>query len=80
MVHDGSSGKVQNKRVGLVSFLLTAFLSIVYLGIVTAILLFEPFVKIDTLEIMKQSGIYLGPLQGLVTATLWIFFDKKEQA
>jgi hypothetical protein len=52
-------------------------LSIVYLLLLTAPIVLEPLREGNTLPFLMQSNLWLGPLQGLVTAALGFFFVKK---
>jgi hypothetical protein len=69
------SGKTRAKR----SFFLIAYLlSAVYLFLVFATMLIEPFTSFEPLELLKLSNLWLAPLQGLVTSALGVlFFTKK---
>lgn len=52
-----------------------AFLtSIFYLFLVTACLLVEPLTPLNLLDLLQTSNLWLGPLQGLVTAALGLLF------
>jgi hypothetical protein len=42
------------------------------------IILAQPLTQLPALELMRQSNLYLGPLQGLVAAALGAFFIKSE--
>ncbi len=52
-------------------------ISIFYLCIVTGVLLSGPFYSKGLVQWLQSSSIYLGPFQGLVAATIGIFFSKK---
>ncbi len=58
-------------------FNLTIFLSIVYLASLSLPLLIQPFLEIEPLELIKQSSLWLTPLQGLLSITLGVFFVQK---
>ena len=53
-------------------------LSAAYLLVVLTIILAHPLTQLPALELMRQSNLYLGPLQGLVAAALGAFFIKTE--
>ncbi len=53
-------------------------LSAAYLLVVLTIILAQPLTQLPALELMRQSNLYLGPLQGLVAAALGAFFIKSE--
>lgn len=55
-------------------FRLAAWLSFVYLLLVLLTILLGPFSPFGPVALMKQSGLWLGPLQGLVTAAVGAFF------
>lgn len=61
-------------------FWLAFGLSAAYLAAVAFTVLVQPFVSMDPLELLKRSSLWLGPLQGLVAATLGVFFTKGEPA
>lgn len=55
-------------------------LSIVYVALIALIILIQPFVAAnpgDTIETMRSSNLYLGPLQGLVAAAVGVVFLKR---
>jgi uncharacterized membrane protein SirB2 len=58
-------------------FRITTFLSIVYLAALSLPLLARPFLQIESLELIKQSSLWLTPLQGLLSITLGVFFVQK---
>jgi len=51
-------------------------LSLLYLIVVSLTILLQPFSKLSPVELMKQSNLWLGPFQGLVSASLGAFFIK----
>lgn len=55
-------------------FRLSLGLSVAYLLTVGVTLLAQPFTSFPALELMAQSNLWLGPFQGLVTASLGVFF------
>lgn len=61
-------------------FRLTFYLSIAYLVVVLLTLLLQPFATLPPTELLKQSHLWMGPLQGLVTASLGAFFVKNKQS
>lgn len=73
-------GKVaQKKYVDRFIFRLTFGLSAVYFCVVALTILLQPFTSLPSLELMKQSNLWLGPLQGLVSASLGVFFLRGEK-
>lgn len=69
-----------DKMIAPFFFWLTFLLSAVYLLLVAATLFLQPFTGVPLLDLMKQSNLWLGPLQGLVAAALGVFFVKGERA
>ena len=67
-----------DKMVDRYLFRLALGLSVVYLFLVTMTFLAQPLTGVPTLDLMQRSNLWLGPLQGLVAATLGAFFLKGE--
>ncbi len=57
---------------------LTFFLSLFYLLIVGATIIGQVFSEKWPWELLQQSNLWLGPLQGLVVGALVVFFRQKE--
>lgn len=76
LVLDITSPKQKNKRIDPFLFRLAFSLSTIYLVLVAFIPLMQPFTGIPTVDLMKRSNLWLGPLQGVVTAVLGAFFVK----
>lgn len=55
-------------------FRLTFFISIAYLLAVLLVIAIQPFSTLGPFELMTQSNFWLGPFQGLVSASLGAFF------
>jgi hypothetical protein len=55
-------------------------LSAIYLAIVALTFFIQPFTSVPLLELMNRSNLWLGPLQGLTSASLGAFFVKAESA
>jgi hypothetical protein len=55
-------------------FWFTFILSGSYLIMVALPILLQPFAPAAPLETMKQSNLWLGPFQGLVSASIGAFF------
>jgi hypothetical protein len=79
LVVDATVG-AQDKHVDRFLFYLTAGLSGVYLALVLSTILLQPLTGVEPIENMRRSNLWLGPLQGLVTAALGAFFVKGERA
>lgn len=74
---------VQTKTVGRFLFRLAFGLSSVYLLVVALTILSLPFVTVkpqEMVEFLRQSNLWLGPLQGLVSASIGVFFVKRQEA
>lgn len=78
-VLDKSRAIARLKMVNPFSFGICFCLSVFYLVLVALPILCQPFSALNPLQLMQQSNIWLGPLQGLVAASLGFFFVKKEQ-
>lgn len=72
-----SSVESMDKEIEKFYFNLAFGMSIFYLCIVVGVLLSGPFSSKGLIEWLQSSSIYLGPFQGLVVATIGIFFIKK---
>jgi len=60
-------------------FRLVFFLSIFYLSVILLILLIQPLLNDQPLiSLMKNSSIYLGPFQGVISGAMGLFFIKKK--
>jgi len=53
-------------------------ISIFYLLLIPLPVLVSPFTRTSTLDLMKTSNLWLGPLQGLVGAALGVLFASKK--
>jgi hypothetical protein len=59
-------------------FRLAMSLSTTYFLVVLLLVLAEPFTTLTLLELMDLSSLWLGPLQGIVTASLGVFFVRSQ--
>jgi len=66
-------------KTGWFMFGLATVLSTVYLVLVALVPLIQPFTNVPTLDLMRRSNLWLGPLQGLVAGALGAFFIKGER-
>lgn len=80
LVTDGLGKGVKTEVVDRFLFRLSFTLSSVYLFAAVATILLQPFATLPPFELMKQSNLWLGPLQGLVSASIGAFFVKREKA
>jgi hypothetical protein len=71
--------KGRNDQVSEFVYRLALGLSLFYLSVVLLTLLVQPIVEVEPPDLMKQSNLWLAPLQGLVTASLGAFYISKEQ-
>ncbi len=55
-------------------FRLSWAVSAAYLGLLLFTVLVQPFARLDPLDLMESSKLYLGPFQGLATGLLAVFF------
>ena len=72
---DFSQSSAEQKQSDRFLFQLAFWISFLYLVLVTLTLL-RPVSLYTPIEMMKKSNLWLGPLQGLVTASLGAFFIK----
>lgn len=61
-------------------FRLCFSLSLAYLAVLHMMILLSPFSAKPALSLMQESNLWLGPFQGLVTASIGIFFIKQEKS
>lgn len=59
-------------------FRLSFILSFMYLIVVFLTIAMQPFSAFSSIELMKKSSLWLGPFQGLVSASLGAFFIQKK--
>ncbi len=72
------SRQVQDVIADVFLFRLTFYLSIAYLVVALLTILLQPFSTSSPSEIMQLSHLWMGPFQGLVTASLGAFFMKNK--
>lgn len=77
MVFDSLGDGAADKRADGFMFGIAFWLSAFYLLIVFSTILVQPLTSIAPLDLMRQSNLWLGPLQGLVAAALGAFFMKQ---
>ncbi len=61
-------------------FRLTLGISTCYLLAVLLVIVMQPFSELEPIDLMNQSNLWLGPLQGLVAAALGAFFVKAPES
>ena len=78
LVLDAFGKGVKTRTVDRFIFRLTFGLSTAYLLAVALTILLSPFSPSLPLELMQQSSLWLSPFQGLVCASIGIFFVRGE--
>jgi len=76
LILDATSNRVPDKKVEPFLFNLTFAISVLYLALVTVTVLVQPFTGLSSLKLMGLSNLWLGPLQGLASAAIGVFFLK----
>ena len=72
-------GKQSGKKVGdRFVYRLSFVLSLSYLIVVSLTIFMQPFSSLQPIQLLNQSQLWLGPFQGLVTASLGAFFVRAE--
>ncbi|WP_143305640.1 hypothetical protein [Chitinophaga vietnamensis] len=64
--------------VDIFYYRITIGLSIFYLGVIILMILLQPLTNKPLLQLMKESSIYMGPFQGLVSGAIGLFFVKQQ--
>ena len=64
------------KQVDRFSYLLVFWISVVYLVVALVTLLLEPISPLGSIGLLKRSNLWLGPLQGIVTASFGVLFAR----
>jgi hypothetical protein len=64
----------QDRMVPQSAFRMAALGSVVYLTFVTLVIAAQPFYDGPPVDLMRQSALFLAPLQGVVGAFIGIFF------
>ena len=77
-VAESKKTNLESRMVDNFYYYLAVILSIVYISVVMMVLLLSPFymTRYKLPEMMIMSNYFIGPLQGLVTGILVIFFKK----
>jgi hypothetical protein len=78
-VSDAVGKNTSIKSVDRFYYFLTIALSLVYLLAICLVFLISPLTDANPIELMKRANFGLGPLQGIVIASMGIFFVKKEK-
>jgi len=67
----------QKRRADVFLYRVAISLSVFYLVVVSLSIFLQPFSELSPLELMRTSNLWLGPLQGLVVASLGAFFRRE---
>jgi hypothetical protein len=78
LVLDQMGAGVKTRTADAFLYRLALGLSCAYLLLILLSILVQPFAPLPPLELMQQSNLWLGPLQGLVAGTLGAFFIKAD--
>ena len=79
LVMDAVGKGVKIRTVDRFFFRLSFILSLAYLVVVSITIFMQPFSTLSAVELMKQSNLWLGPFQGLVSGSLGAFFIQGEK-
>ena len=60
-------------------YVITWWLSLVYLFFILLTILIHPFTNRQPVELMRMSNLWLGPMQGLVGSALGVLFVSKKK-
>ena len=77
LVMDALGKGVPTQVVDSFLFRLAFALSAAYLAVVLLTILVQPISELTSVELMRQSNLWLGPHQGLACASIGAFFVKK---
>lgn len=78
LVLDQMGRGVKTRTADAFLYRLALGLSCAYLLLILLSILVQPFAPLPPLELMQQSNLWLGPLQGLVAGALGAFFIKAD--
>ncbi len=79
-VMDAQKQGMEKQAVNSFVYRMAYGFSALYLGLVFVVILAQPFTPLSFLELSSQANLFLIPLQGLVTASVGVFFFKKDEA
>ena len=80
LVADALGERPPDKSIDSFIFRLSFSLSLFYFSVVFLTIVVQPIVTAAPIEFLKQSNLWLAPIQGLVAASLGAFFVKSERA
>lgn len=67
-----------SRKVKRSFYIISLWLSALYLLLIIVTLLVEPFTPFESLELLNLSSLWLGPFQGLVASALAILFFSRQ--
>lgn len=73
-ISDSLQHKKSGEQVKRFYFRIAFILSFCYLLLMLFIVLYRPFTVYAPIEILEISSIWIGPIQGIVTAAIGMFF------
>jgi cytochrome bd-type quinol oxidase subunit 2 len=76
---DLSRESTQAEKANAFLYRLALLVSVFYLCAIVLVVFASAFSQIPPLEMMRQSNLFLGPIQGLVAAVIGIFFVRKSE-
>jgi hypothetical protein len=79
LVSDSVGTSVGTKMVDGFLFKISVLLSVIYLLCAASVIFLSPLVNTPVLQLMNSSNLGLGPMQGLVSACIGVFFTSKER-
>ncbi len=77
LVTDALGKGRQVSQVDIFIYRLSFWLSVIYILLISLVISIQPFVIVSPINLMRESHVWLGPFQGLVTASLGAFFISK---
>jgi hypothetical protein len=79
LVMDAQGKAIAGRETNRFLFNLTFALSATYLLLLSLTIFIQPFVSVEPFGLMKQSRLWLGPFQGLVSGSLGAFFVRRQR-
>jgi hypothetical protein len=77
-VADATRDSTLEKTVDAFLYRFTFWLSVAYLAAVAIAIFMQPYLHLAPLELFRQSNLWMGPFQGIVSAMLGVFFVKRK--
>ena len=79
IVTDALAQTIKTEKIDRFVFLLAFGLSITYLIVVLFTIVLQPMSPLPPLDLMSLANLWLGPFQGLVSASLGAFFIQNQK-